>query len=292
MTSTALVSLSSKLAARYGMENDSDVVATLKQTAFKTKESVSDAQLAALLVIANEYGLNPFTREIYAYPDAHKGIVPVVGVDGWSRIMNEHPMMDGIEFSLDSTVGNESMTATIYRKDRSHPTVVTEYLEECRRPTDPWKNMPRRMLRHKAQIQATRIAFGFAAFDEEEALEAAGRTTIDATTGEIVPDKKGPARKSAAKTPLVDEVEKTQDAAATGGPSPAAATSSPTPASTTTTTSRGVAITANQIAYLRNKLKSANVAEQTICDRFSIQAIETLSAEQFDLVKSELLALG
>ena len=48
---------------------------------------VSDEQMIALLIVADQYGLNPFTKEIYAFPDKHKGIVPVVGVDGWSRIM-------------------------------------------------------------------------------------------------------------------------------------------------------------------------------------------------------------
>ncbi len=179
--STALVTLSNKLAQRFGMEQDAELVTTLKQTAFKSRDPVSDAQLTALMVIANEYGLNPFTKEIYAYPDQHKGIVPVVGVDGWIRIVNEHPQFDGIEFDTSP----DAVTARIYRKDRSRPTVVTEYLEECRRNTDPWKNMPRRMLRHKALMQCARVAFGFALYDDEEAQVAAG-TVIDAATGEVI----------------------------------------------------------------------------------------------------------
>jgi hypothetical protein len=61
----------------------------LKATAFKGQ--VSDAQMTALLIVANQYGLNPWTKEIYAFPDKNNGIVPVVGVDGWSRIINEPP---------------------------------------------------------------------------------------------------------------------------------------------------------------------------------------------------------
>lgn len=190
---TALATLSGKLAQRFGMEQDAELIATLKQTAFKSREPASDAQLTALLVIANEYGLNPFTKEIYAYPDQHKGIVPVVGVDGWIRIVNEHPQFDGIEF--DATP--EAVTARIYRKDRSRPIVVTEYLEECRRNTDPWKNMPRRMLRHKALMQCARVAFGFALYDDDEAREAVGGTLIDAATGEVIEQ----ARRGAAPAP-------------------------------------------------------------------------------------------
>lgn len=187
--STALATLSGKLAQRFGMEQDAELITTLKQTAFKSREPVSDAQLTALMVIANEYGLNPFTKEIYAYPDQHKGIVPVVGVDGWIRIINEHPQFDGIEF--DATP--EAVTARIYRKDRTRPTVVTEYLDECRRNTDPWKNMPRRMLRHKALMQCARVAFGFALYDDDEARDVVGGTVIDAATGEVIERARGAA---------------------------------------------------------------------------------------------------
>jgi hypothetical protein len=114
-TSTALATLSSKLADRFGMSGgDAEVVEILRNTAFKNKDGVSDAQVAALMVVANEYGLNPFTKEIYAYPDQYKGIVPVVGVDGWIRIINEHPQFDGLEFDFDpssSPAGSTARTA-------------------------------------------------------------------------------------------------------------------------------------------------------------------------------------
>lgn len=94
--STALANLTNKLATRLDMGDGSGLVETLKATAFKGQ--VSDAQMTALMVVANQYGLNPWTKEIYAFPDKNNGIVPVVGVDGWSRIMNEHPQFDGMEF--------------------------------------------------------------------------------------------------------------------------------------------------------------------------------------------------
>ena len=164
--STALVSLTSKVAARFDMgANGEELVGILKATAFKGP--ASDAQLTALMVVANQYGLNPFTKEIYAFPDRNNGIVPVVGVDGWSRIMNEHPQFDGMEFEQD----DESCTCKIYRKDRSRPICVTEYMAECKREgVGPWKSHPRRMLRHKAMIQSARLAFGFVGiFDQDEA---------------------------------------------------------------------------------------------------------------------------
>lgn len=163
MSSTALVSLSNNLAKRFGIEGDG-VLDTLKATAFKGQ--VTDAQMTALLIVAQQYGLNPWTREIYAFPDKNNGIVPVVGVDGWSRIMNDHPQFDGMGFEQSET----ECTCIIYRKDRAHPIRVTEYLDECKRGTQPWQSHPKRMLRHKAMIQGARLAFGFGGiFDQDEA---------------------------------------------------------------------------------------------------------------------------
>ncbi|ECI3890131.1 phage recombination protein Bet [Salmonella enterica subsp. enterica] len=175
--STALSTMAGKLAARLGMDAGTDLMNTLKNTAFKGG-NVTDEQFTALLIVANQYGLNPWTKEIYAFPDKG-GIVPVVGVDGWSRIINEHPQFDGMEFSYDKEEG--ACTCKIYRKDRSHPTVVTEYMDECKRNTQPWQSHPTRMLRHKTLIQCARLAFGFAGiFDQDEA-----ERVIEGTTAEV-----------------------------------------------------------------------------------------------------------
>jgi phage recombination protein Bet len=109
-----------RMAERFGVDPDK-MMGTLKATAFKGE--VSNEQMMALLVVADSYGLNPWTKEIYAFPDKNNGIVPVVGVDGWSRIINSHPQFDGIDFEQDA----DSCTCTIHRKDRGHPIRVTEY---------------------------------------------------------------------------------------------------------------------------------------------------------------------
>jgi len=161
---TALQNLTDKLAKRFEIADGSDLMATLKNTAFKG--NVNDSQMTALLIVANQYGLNPWTKEIYAFPDRQNGIVPIVGVDGWARILNENPNFDGIEFDLD----DEKCTCRIYRKDRSKPISVTEYMSECFRDMGPWKTHPKRMLRHKAMIQCARLAFGFTGiYDQDEA---------------------------------------------------------------------------------------------------------------------------
>jgi phage recombination protein Bet len=156
-------SLLAKMAARYSVDPDK-MLTTLKATAFRG--DVSNEQMMALLIVADQFKLNPWTKEIYAFPDRQNGIVPVIGVDGWARIINERPEFDGMEFSDD----DGSCTCTIYRKDRQHPIKVTEYLAECRRNVGPWQSHPKRMLRHKAMIQCARLAFGLVgAFDPDEA---------------------------------------------------------------------------------------------------------------------------
>lgn len=163
--SNIVLAQATKLATSLGMDIGGDeLVQTLKATAFKGQ--VSDAQMAALLIVANQYGLSPWTKEIYAFPDKNNGIVPVVGVDGWARIINEHPQFDGMDFEQDA----DSCTCIIYRKDRSRPVKVTEFMEECKRGTGPWQSHPKRMLRHKAMIQCARLAFGYAGiYDQDEA---------------------------------------------------------------------------------------------------------------------------
>lgn len=182
-----------QLADSFGLPQSEELYQVLKATAFKG--DVSDAQLSALLIVAKQYGLNPWTKEIYAFPDKG-GIVPVVGVDGWSRIINSNPQFDGMDFEQTA----DSCTCTIFRKDRAHPTRVTEWMAECKRPTvKPWESHPYRMLRHKAMIQCARLAFGFVGiFDTDEAeriLESSGQQpmkAIDPATGEIKPKELPP----------------------------------------------------------------------------------------------------
>lgn len=177
----ALTTLTQTLATKLDMGDGADLIGTLKATAFKGQ--VSDAQMTALLVVANQYGLNPWTREVYAFPDKNNGIVPVVGVDGWSRIINSHPQFDGMEFEQDA----ESCTCVIYRKDRGRPIKVTEWMSECKRGTGPWQSHPRRMLRHKAMIQGARLAFGYGGiYDQDEAERIVDATEKHMGPAEVV----------------------------------------------------------------------------------------------------------
>lgn len=184
-------SLIAKFAARFHVE-PGKVLATLKATAFRQRadrdgfvREVTNEEMMALLIIADQYNLNPFTREIYAFFDKKSGaIVPVVSVDGWSRIINERPELDGISFVYSDKVGehkgkkvHEWIECTIRRKDRSEPIVIREFFDEVVRNESyatPWDTHPKRMHRHKTLIQCSRVAFGFAGiFDEDEAQRIA-----------------------------------------------------------------------------------------------------------------------
>lgn len=145
---------------------------TLKATCFK---GASNEEMLALVAVSNRYGLDPLTKQIYAFP-SKGGITPVVSVDGWLHILNSQPQFDGIEFLFEDGPDGKpaSVTAVVYRKDRTHATKVTEYFAECFRPTEPWRQFPRRMLRHKAVKEAVRVAFGISGItDEDEARDIA-----------------------------------------------------------------------------------------------------------------------
>jgi phage recombination protein Bet len=205
VASNMTTTLASKLAQRFGLDANPEVLDILKNTAFKGQ--VSDAQMSALLVVATQYSLNPFTKEIYAFPDKNNGIVPVVGVDGWARIINEHPQFDGMDFEQN----DEQCTCTIYRKDRSRPVAVTEYMAECKRGTGPWQSHPKRMLRHKAMIQCARMAFGYTGiYDQDEAeriVDMGAAQEVRKTAVQMAEAARPTAERTERHTALISELE-------------------------------------------------------------------------------------
>lgn len=173
-------SLIASMATQYGMEPKA-FADTVKATCMPN--STSNEEFAAFLMVAKEYGLNPITREIYAFPKKGGGVQPIVGVDGWFNLINSHPQCDGINFDdeFDDKKNLVSVKCSIYRKDRTRPTIVTEYMDECKRPTEPWQKWPKRMLRHKAAIQCARYAFGFAGIIDPDEAERSPEVITHAT---------------------------------------------------------------------------------------------------------------
>jgi phage recombination protein Bet len=174
-------SLIATMAAQYQMDPKA-FADTVRATCMPP--NASNEEFAAFLMVAKQYDLNPVTREIYAFPKKGGGIQPIVGIDGWLNLINSNPHCDGVEFDDEKDAkGNlVAVTCRIHRKDRSHPTMVTEYMVECKRPTEPWTKWPARMLRHKAVIQCARYAFGFAGIIDPEEAER----SPEVITGDVV----------------------------------------------------------------------------------------------------------
>ncbi|GLK69220.1 RecT family recombinase [Hansschlegelia plantiphila] len=179
-------SLIATMASRYSMEPKA-FADTLRATV--VPKNATNEEFAAFLMVAREYDLNPITKEIYAFPKQGGGIQPIVSVDGWANLINSHPQCDGIEFEdhLDGSGNLVSITCRIYRKDRARPTTATEYMVECRRETATWKQWPRRMLRHKALIQAARYAFGFAGIVDPDEGERTAAPTPPSSEPKLIP---------------------------------------------------------------------------------------------------------
>lgn len=201
--------LSQIMAERFNVDQK-QLIDTIKATCFGGKEASSE-QLMQFMMVANEYKLNPFTKEIYAFP-ARGGVQPIVSIDGWLNIINSHPDFDGMEFSdqLDDNGKLTAVTCRMYRKDRAHPTEVTEYMLECRRNTDTWKSWPARMLRHKATIQAARYAFGFSGIYEQDEIERANDNPRNMGKAELVEEFITP-EQAADINALIDEVGADKD---------------------------------------------------------------------------------
>jgi len=115
------------------------------------------------LRLITKHELDPFADEIaiYQYEDAHWQAF--ITIDGWSKLINSHPAFCGISFTeSDELIGGAPswMGCAIYRNDRVVPIEVKEYLREIQTEHSIWKEMPRRMLRHRVIAQCARLAFG------------------------------------------------------------------------------------------------------------------------------------
>lgn len=197
------------MANRYNLGSQT-FMTTLKSTLIKPDREgkmPSDEQIVAFLLVANKYELNPFTKEIYAFPDKAGGIVPVVGYDGFITLARRADP----SYKIDEKVSDDLVTPeggkecfkwceiTVTRCDGSHVT-VREYLDEVYRPpfktakgfvvSGPWQTHTKRMLRTKALIQAFRLTYGISGvFDEDEAARIVEAKTIDGETAEVVMPK-------------------------------------------------------------------------------------------------------
>lgn len=153
------------------------VLASLKDTVAK---GATDSEFWWFLQNCKDSGLNPLKREIWCvvggkYQDKAGNWVQrpaqiMVGINGFLAIANSHLEFDGmstkLDFLDDGTVF--SSTTTVYRKDRSHPHVVTVYWDEFYKPgvtyngkytPSTWDKMGKVMLQKCSKAHALREAF-------------------------------------------------------------------------------------------------------------------------------------
>jgi len=219
MTPGKSLAIVDRFAAGVGVDPQT-FMQTIKATVLKTKDRpATDEEAVVFLAIAEKYGLSPWTKEIHAFVDTKSGaIVPIVGIDGWNHIANDHeqfagevleiaPREEWVHIDDDAKLAPPWMKLTVYRRDRDYPTEHTEYLDECYVPARSgkgqngsykikghWQTHTKRALEHKTRIQARRIAFGFSGiYDEDEAQRIIAAQSADvevardeADTGEII----------------------------------------------------------------------------------------------------------
>jgi phage recombination protein Bet len=168
---------------------------TLMQTAFK---GATPAEFLMLVAVANKYDLDPFVREIYAFPKKGGGIVPLVPFDGWLKIIKRDKDYAGMDVAWSDEMTQPSPQArdcpawvevTIHHKSTpEHPTVHREWIDEMYRDTGPWNGTTKRMLEWKGIIQAGRVAFGLSGiYDEDEAQRISQGEIIEGTAIEVEP---------------------------------------------------------------------------------------------------------
>jgi phage recombination protein Bet len=213
---TAIEAMASRLQVSPGQ-----LEKTLKSTAFR--DCKTNEEFIACVLVANTYQLNPLLKEIYAFSGKGGGVVPIVPVDGMISLMNKHRNQagefdhDGIEtVEIRSKDGKlnasktdvDAITAKIYTKNRTHATVVTEYMAECFDASkQPWVRWPIRMLRHKAIIQCARVAYGFSGIydpDEGERIigEIRSEPEIEMPQPKVAGELKGAIQHTAQQVPV------------------------------------------------------------------------------------------
>ncbi|AUR95177.1 RecT family protein [Vibrio phage 1.201.B._10N.286.55.F1] len=152
----------------------------------------TNAELAIVTGVAAKYDLNPLVKEMAAFVSGGKLQVTVM-IDGWYKMVNRQPTFDGVEFDdhMDANGKLTAITCRMYLTNRTRPVTVTEYLAECRKTgngADVWNKWPSRMLRHKAYIQAARMAFGISEIvDPDEADRI--KESDPAQSRDITPEK-------------------------------------------------------------------------------------------------------
>lgn len=163
----------SALTEQLGMTDYEELYGILKNTIMP---KASNEEMAAFALVCSSYKLNPLTREVYAFPTKTGGIMPMIGIDGWLKIAHQHADYAGMSW-VDGSDGDGDRwcECTVFLKSTpDHPVTIREYLSECKQNTPVWAQRPKRMLRHRATIQAIRYALGISGVSDSDDYEEQG----------------------------------------------------------------------------------------------------------------------
>ena len=135
-----------------------------------TDEAVTEKEVFTFLKMCQYLKLNPFLKEIYLIKYKGTPATFIVSYQALLKRAEGNENFDGYETKVEGEGTDLSATATVYRKDRTHPTKVTvRYTEAAKtvadkrtgevKPTAMWRNMPRWMIRKVALARALKEAF-------------------------------------------------------------------------------------------------------------------------------------
>jgi phage recombination protein Bet len=143
-----------------------EVIDTIRQTVCK---GATDAQLRMFLEVCKRTGLDPFLKEISFV--AERGII-MANRDGYLRVANQDPAFDGMETRVERDEWGMPIKAvcTVWRKDRSHPTICEAYYSEYNKQTPVWKQYPSAMIGKVAEVLALKRTFAINGVVTEEEI--------------------------------------------------------------------------------------------------------------------------
>jgi phage recombination protein Bet len=170
------------------------LVEAMKAHVSRAAKGATDVEVQAFVLVCDRLGLDPIMGEVHAMRDRSGTLRPIPSIDGWAKVIRSQPDFRGMQFEevRDGDGDLVAIDCTMHVEGWQVPCVVREYYSECRRNTPVWQQMPVRMLRHRAMIQAARIAFGLGLSDVADLGEigdapAAAATTPGAATPAAVP---------------------------------------------------------------------------------------------------------
>ena len=155
----------------------------------KGQPPLTDAEMFVGMSMIARFGLDPIAREVYVTRTS-KGLVALVGLDGWIKILDRTEGYDGFEQELgwaENATRLEWVETKIYSKLRSRPTTYRAYAVEYTRIAGPvagqlaWHMLRIFSLRHAARLFTP---IGGSVVTEEEArwMDAYAQTPEDSRT--------------------------------------------------------------------------------------------------------------